>query len=861
MNIMKRITSRFGLVLLLILPLMAIADPLQIFNSHDIFTPPLTDKSINYLGQIFGTVGTVIHGTSGQLLGKLFYVFNYAMVMIASCILVYTVFMSIINTAQEGEFMGRNMNAAWTAIRAVTGIGILVPKYTGYSLIQVFILWMTVQGVGLADKAWSHVIDYLTIHGGVIYADPSETVKGSKNSNTNGADKGMVATYNDAVLPIFNSQLCMYALQEKAQQEREKVLEQLKNNPTNPELLKKAKMPYPQYRPIWNAETKTVSFGYLPQGEKPSSDPTKPSTDNICGAYSWKVNSGRNELLPGSDGATVNDLFENYKRTAIEQIVLNTAIPARAMLSVQGKLTGNRLILERTRLVENLVGATADYENIMQPALRVQQDDVVKGWRKSLVESKESGWILAGSYYWDLAKVNNQLGNVMSDYRPAGVAQINSQKLEDMGIKSRYEQLQKYSEDIGRIKDIPTFLETLQQKMPNALPNQMVNYVKELSNSVDSAKDVLNKVVSGKKLGKDEQKNVLGTTTTVLSSAALAGTGTATSLALFLTGNIGPWAIMTNFMVHVMALWSAWFGIMNHGGDPVSMIQRLGVSMTTIAFTFWLSSMILVGGIMKWLGLCQGQSSLVPSWEAAMKLMLPAMLAFIGTIFVNGLILSTYVPLIPYMIFTFAAIGWMISVLEAVVAGPLVAAAITRPEGHDLLGKAEQAIMLLMGVFLRPVVMIIGYFAAIIIARVALRLVNAGFAHVVDTSSSWYGVNIFAVVAVIIIYTMMVLSIINMVFNAGIVKLWETIWMWIGFHQPQTAAQEALQKVEHGVQSAGGAGEQFGTSMMRGAGDSRAAKLADVQAGRDSDYRLGGVGADGKQENAVVPKVNEGKSK
>jgi defect-in-organelle-trafficking protein DotA len=70
-------------------------------------------------------------------------------------------------------------------------------------------------------------------------------------------------------------------------------------------------------------------------------------------------------------------------------------------------------------------------------------------------------------------------------------------------------------------------------------------------------------------------------------------------------------------------------------------------------------------------------------------------------------------------------------VIEAMVAAPIVALGITHPEGHDAFGKGEQAVMILMNVFLRPAMMIIGYVAAIALCYVGVWMLNAGFQHAI----------------------------------------------------------------------------------------------------------------------------------
>ena len=68
-------------------------------------------------------------------------------------ILLYTLVISTVNTAQEGELMGRKWSSIWIPMRSVMGTGLLVPTASGYSLIQILVLWIIVQGVGAANPS------------------------------------------------------------------------------------------------------------------------------------------------------------------------------------------------------------------------------------------------------------------------------------------------------------------------------------------------------------------------------------------------------------------------------------------------------------------------------------------------------------------------------------------------------------------------------------------------------------------------------------------------------------------------------------------------------------------------------------
>jgi len=131
-------------VLAMLLPLGAWADT----TDFGIFHPSLSDKSVSFLAQIFGNVGNVLHGVSGSLLSEIFRVFNAAILTIAGFYIIYTTAKAIFDTAQDGEGMGKKMGAM-VAIRSALSIGIMAPKFTGYSAIQVFVMWVVVQGVWL----------------------------------------------------------------------------------------------------------------------------------------------------------------------------------------------------------------------------------------------------------------------------------------------------------------------------------------------------------------------------------------------------------------------------------------------------------------------------------------------------------------------------------------------------------------------------------------------------------------------------------------------------------------------------------------------------------------------------------------
>ena len=81
-----------------------------------------------------------------------------------------------------------------------------------------------------------------------------------------------------------------------------------------------------------------------------------------------------------------------------------------------------------------------------------------------------------------------------------------------------------------------------------------------------------------------------------------------------------------------------------------------------------------------------------------------------GFLYIQGATLAIYLPLIPFIIFLLSSLGWFICVIEAVIAAPMVAVGLMWPEAqNEILGRAEPAIMMLLNLFLRPVLMILGW--------------------------------------------------------------------------------------------------------------------------------------------------------
>jgi len=164
---------------------------------YNVFQLADNDQSLTFLGQIFGNVGGALAGTGPVLLPTMFKVFNTTLLVIGCLFVAYITVLGVMNTAQEGEFLGKKWSKLWMPIRTVMGIVALFPTAGGYCVMQVIVMWIVVQGVGAADMVWKTTVDYFALGGRQSVAPPTPS------------DLSGLAP--DLTRNIFNSLVCQSA--------------------------------------------------------------------------------------------------------------------------------------------------------------------------------------------------------------------------------------------------------------------------------------------------------------------------------------------------------------------------------------------------------------------------------------------------------------------------------------------------------------------------------------------------------------------------------------------------------------------------------------------------------------------------
>ncbi len=146
--------------------------------------------------------------------------------------------------------------------------------------------------------------------------------------------------------------------------------------------------------------------------------------------------------------------------------------------------------------------------------------------------------------------------------------------------------------------------------------------------------------------------------------------------------------------------------------DPIMAISNLGDILISSA---WALFYTLVGS-----NLFTGPMFIAVISFLFMALFLPMML--------YGITLAYYLPAIPFLRWISALAGWVILIVESLIAAPLWIAAHALPEGEGAAGQhGRRGYMLMLAIIIRPPLMVAGFFCAVILINVMGRLIGSSF--------------------------------------------------------------------------------------------------------------------------------------
>jgi len=698
----------------------------------DFFKIAQNDESVKMLSSVFGKVGGVL-GTEQALLGNMFKIFNEAMMALATIIIIYTTVVSIVNTAHQGQFLGKSFDSMWMPLRTIAGYALIIPTASGYSMIQIFMMWVVLQGVGAADTVWNTVIDYFN-KGNTAVIVPITSTGGNVQ----------IQAQN-----ILYSTLCF----QRAVYQSYAKPEDYNGSNVGP-------------TPVTQGVLKGYSF----------KTNTTPQVD--CGTILWpdpsRTNFIANPNLSDEANSENSDIFHR------KLVAMNSGFTR--MVADLNTAAINYTIAqeEEHKLPEDInpIYATVKYFND-------QMNDITEQYatRPSTTENmwdyaKNDGWVFAGSYFHYIASLNNSVG---------GFSEMKKVKYTD-----------------GSGGDYKT-----------AKHQNFVNYLFSNSIQISATKNQANE--SGF-MSADSSSRFHG-------------------LFLVATKWIVPvfnWMLTGKYTTNFPG--SSYMA--NKKYNPIIRIQILGNRIVQVIETLWTELILMSFTFVLLTAVPFVGGAFANIFNFIKSYILTPIMWIFFLMLATGLSMAVYIPLIPYIIFTFTVIGWLIAVAETMLAAPMVALGLTHPTSgsHEIFGRAEPALMMLANVFIRPTLMLFGLFSAMILSYVAVEFVNMGFMSVVNSVASGFSsgatkgassvlnannIDPLELCMFLVVYVSLIIAILNRCFS--LIHIFpDRILKWIGYQSQFGEYAGSEKEVESGFKSAAPSAERG----MRGVGDRLESKVS-----------------------------------
>ncbi len=722
-------------------PALAQSSPVPVDNTVSItsLTPGAGDVSMKLLHEVLGDWS----GPSNQsFVGQAFLYFNSGIMVFAAMMFVYISVMSVLKSAEDGEFMGRSWSSMWIPLRLTVGMALIFPTASGYSMVQMLVLWIASQGVGFANLIWTHAAEGLINSQGDIVA---------VRLVDQGAAQNLMGT-------ILKAELCI-AEQNRFHQttvfKRQVVLD-------------------------GDALSGSGGGGSIAWGN--TSDKISGYSSTVCGKISIPTDAFTMSD-PSSYLTPMKTVWEGVKigKGAVRTAQLNgilaaaqTLAPLATRLSSVGRYAdGTDISLPPTQeILSGINQATGVYRAAIatgaQKALGTQTGSLTKSF---LADTKTTGWIGAGGWYFQMARINSELNKITS-YTPT---------IEGAEQGFFYAMNDQMGSFIGGNENV-TGTVTASSPISRALDSILANAA------------AINNDPRIPRLGQSGAGTTQGSIAGVVNNVSNIATGTATSwVAEGLS--IDPDPSKPNAVVQLKTV----------GDYLISSAETVLVAskVASVAATKFTPAGTLAAGFTsfkdKFLNSTAG--SLTEPLGMTFFLGVMALLGF-------GLMLAFWLPMVPFVIWTGSVLGWLMTVIEMVIAGTIWAAAHLHPEGEGMAGKwGANGYMILAELFARPALMIFGFLFAAVTVDPFLKFSSSLFFNSMDTVNADSVSGLVTMVAFVIMYSAFCLSMVIRIYSL-ITIIPGSVLRIVGASQAgthdqgQDAANELKQSSRQGVEGA-----------------------------------------------------------
>lgn len=665
---MFRYLRVLALLLISLIPGLALADGLSL-------TPPASDLSVTlFLNPIFGAL--VPGGGGGDAMASVIGKFNAGVLLVGGILLSYGIIAGTMQTAHDGEVLGRRWSSMWMPIRTSIGVAAIVPMGSGYSVIQFLVMWIVVQGVGLADTLWS-----------AYNKDTNAQVTLAMNASSEKA----AATARG----ILISSLCNVMLKSGAADDKAAAA------------ARGDTLAAPENDPFGFAATATVS-------------------DPVCGSVNMPKEP--KTAIDGNGWAhqTFGSLDIDKKMYAAHKAALSSLQTTLEPLATKIYASDNDKAT--AALTKDYNSAVSTYLTALNNAAQsaASSGDSASGFAEMAARASQDGWAVAGAWYMKFIRVQNMLTSAVNQFPT--VIKPNEEKLGIASTDSKW---------YGLVKKFNTVVNSSSYTAGTTGLDKENQAMIQADSADESWSTIFSWISDRVDLSRHAQTLLKNTN---------AGDNPLLSVVVF--GNK-----IFNSGIAIIGIMLSFFVLGSIANDQGGVAAKLA-SKVVKAFTS--SDTIL----------------------SALIILMPLVMTLVGVMLGWGGILAFYIPMIPFIIWIGVVIGWLILVVEAVIAAPLWAVMHIHPDADGVAGRGGQGYNLVLSLALRPALAIIGLIAAMVLMYPLGKFIIDIFWSAWNIAMN-NDTGIFVGVAGVVIFANLLTSVIKQVFSLAHV-IPDKLLRWVG---------------------------------------------------------------------------------
>lgn len=730
------------------------------------------DLASKIMTSLLGPVFTNPFGAAGAattLFGVIFLAFNVIVFSAGVVWATYGVLSGVVQSAHEGEVLGKRMSAIWMPIRMVTGIGSLVPAFGGFSLSQVVMIVATGWGITFGNYAYLKALEKASAFTPLV--------------NMNVSAKGDNQNMESLAVAIFQQKLCLLdydALLSGMVSAGESV-------PTGNVLTDKL------FSTAAGIPTGTSSIGYAYGTESDSTacmavgikkrNYTGRTADSVLG---FRVASVNYDQI--SQGA-----YERYQNnfpamdSSLDSLAVTWANEVKAAASNSGSSMPPVPLDKIHAIGRSFTAAGSAYSG-------ESEDSALK--LAAVENMKKYGFFGAGAFYSTFAELNTSIAQASNAVEVVIKDKTGTTLIGEAASSGEGARFQR------------AFLNSIK-------PNKSTEAA-DVSCSIGGKPTDTGNCSVGQKI-----VELMVGRMTAGSGDGSSGTGSGRMIdPIIAAKNVGDYFMVTG---ETMILASALMGSAS-ADDEKNLLQK-GAS--TVFSTV-------------------GKFTMFGNLVAALGSMLPIIG---GILFSVGALLSLYIPMVPFIHWVTALVQYMSIVVESLAAAPLWSFAHLQPDGEGMGQRSERGYLYLLMLLFKPILMVIGFFAAcglvILLGSAVMWLFIPAMANVQGNSITGFA----SVIGYVFMFFMLMNIIIQGLFNL-VSDLSDDVIGWIGNVGRSQLGRDTEGKASNVFMAGGRFGTQAAGTAAQGVAGARAAGRGAGGAGAGAGGAGGGRGAGGAGRGA-----------